>query len=231
MGKRVLPRADATLIRRSSADQAALYIRRLIFDRELRPGDRVPQDDVARTLGISRIPVREALIALEREGWVTIELHRGAFINAIDVQAVRDHYELYGLVYGFAARRAFGRSDPQLIERLTTIKDRITASDDPVEIGQLSIDFHASVVDAAHSPRIKVVLRAMPALIPGAFFSEVPDAIDTQRRGTSAILRAASRGDVTRAADEYLRVMRRIGDKVVQVFRDRGLFDSSDAAA
>jgi DNA-binding GntR family transcriptional regulator len=231
MPKRVLPRADAALVRRSSADQAALYIRRLIFDRDLRPGDRVPQDEVARTLGISRIPVREALIALEREGWVNIELHRGAFINAIDVQAVRDHYELYGLVYGFAARRAFGRNNPTLIERLTDLNERIAASDDAEELGQLSIEFHAAVVDAAHSPRIKVVLRAMPALIPGAFFSEVPDAIDIQRRGTTAILRAASRGDVARAADEYLRVMKKIGDKVVQVFKERGLFSSSDAAA
>ena len=53
--------------RRSSGDQAALYIRRLIFDGQLRPGGRVPQDEVAKSLGISRIPVREALIALEAE--------------------------------------------------------------------------------------------------------------------------------------------------------------------
>src|SRR5881227_2727330 len=105
------PRAyEPRLARRSSGDEAALLIRRMIFEGELRPGERVPQDDVAAILGISRIPVREALIALEREGWVTIELHRGAFINALDDQAVRDHYELFGLVYGFAARRALART-------------------------------------------------------------------------------------------------------------------------
>src|SRR6202035_5410665 len=159
---------DGQIVRTSSGEQIASHIRRLIFDGSLRPGMRVPQDAIARNLGVSRIPVREALIALEREGWVTIELHRGAFINAIDVQAVRDHYELYGLVYGFAARRAFGRSQPELIERLTDLNERLVVSDDPEEIGQLSVEFHASVVDAARSPRIKVILRAMPALIPGA---------------------------------------------------------------
>jgi len=81
------------LARRSSGDHAATYIKRLIFDQHLRPGDRVPQDDVAQALGISRIPVREALIALEREGWITIEMHRGAFVNDLDEQAVRDHYD------------------------------------------------------------------------------------------------------------------------------------------
>jgi DNA-binding GntR family transcriptional regulator len=231
MVKRTLPPVKGGMIRQSSGEQAALYIRRLIFDGELRPGDRVPQDEIAQTLGISRIPVREGLIALEREGWVTIEMHRGAFISAIDAQAVRDHYELYGMVYGFAARRALARQDPELLDRLAPIADRLTSTQDPVEIGRLSREFQAAVVEAAHSPRIKVVLRAMSALVPGDFFAEVPAAIEVQKRGLPAVLRAARRWDGERAAEEYLRLMRRVGDKVVQVFKDRGLFNPSDAAA
>ena len=226
-----LPPPDHEGVRHSSGEQAARYIRRLIFDGAIRPGERVPQDLVARTLGVSRIPVREALIALEREGWVTIEMHRGAFISAIDAQAVRDHYELYGLVYGFAARRALARDDPELIERLNAIEQRLVPTDDPEEMGRLSVEFLAAVVDAAHSPRIKVVLRAMSALVPGEFFAEVPEAMDVQRRGLPAVLRAMRRGDGDRAAAEYLRLMRRMGDKVVQRFKERGLFDPSDAAA
>jgi len=224
------PPPDATVIRRSTGEQAALYIRRLIFDGVLRPGARVQQDEIAETLGISRIPIREALIALEREGWVTIKIHRGAFISAMDAQTVRDHYELYGIIYGFAARRAFGHDDDELIKRLTAIEALMASSDDPVSMGHLSVDFHGAVVEAARSPRIKVVLRAMSGLVPGDFFSEVPDAIDVQKRGTAAILRAGRRGDGDRAAEEYLRVMRRVGDKVVQVFDQRGLFDTSDGA-
>jgi DNA-binding GntR family transcriptional regulator len=53
------------MIRRSSGEQAAIYIRGLIFQGRLRQGDRVPQDEIARTLGVSRIPVREALLSLE----------------------------------------------------------------------------------------------------------------------------------------------------------------------
>src|SRR5438094_8098082 len=108
---------DVRLARRSSGEDAATLIRRMIFDGELRPGERVPQDDVAAALGISRIPVREALIALEREGWVTIELHRGAFINALDEGTVRDNYELFGVTYGFAARRAVERGVADLVRR------------------------------------------------------------------------------------------------------------------
>jgi len=226
-----LPSADGAPRRRSSGEHAALYIRRLIFDGELRPGSRVPQDEIAQTLGISRIPVREALIALEREGWVTIEMHRGAFINAIDAHAVRDHYELYGLVYGFAARRAFGRDDPELVAHLQALERALAGTEDATEFEHLSIEFLATLVDAARSPRIKVLLRAMPALVPGEFFAEVPAAIDVQRRGLAAVVRAGARSDGERAATELVRLMRRVGDKVVQVFRERGLFDPSDAAA
>ena len=76
------PLPQAQLNRRTSGEAAALYIRKLIFDGYLRPGARVHQDDVAQALGISRIPVREALIALEQQGWVTIEPNRGAFVDA-----------------------------------------------------------------------------------------------------------------------------------------------------
>src|SRR5437588_9785167 len=125
------PRAyEPRLARRSSGDEAALLIRRMIFDGELRPGERVPQDDVAAMLGISRIPIREALIALEREGWVTIELHRGAFVNALDERAVRDSYDLFGLVYGFAVRRAIERGDDGLGARLAALQKVIERTDD-----------------------------------------------------------------------------------------------------
>jgi len=215
------------LVRRSSGEDAARYIQRLIFDGDLRPGARVPQDDIAQALGISRIPVREALIALEREGWVTIEIHRGAFVNAIDADGVHDHYELLGLVYGFAATRALARSGSELVAGLEGIARQIEQADDLAEIGQLSFRFLATMVEAARSPRIKVVLRAMSALVPGEFFVEVPGAVEGQKRGLAAVMRAIRRADGERAAEECVRMMRRVGDKVVELFQSRGLFDTS----
>ncbi|MBV9040240.1 MAG: GntR family transcriptional regulator [Acidimicrobiia bacterium] len=221
---------EPRLARRSSGDEAALLIRRMIFDGELRPGARVPQDDVAAMLGISRIPVREALIALEREGWVTIEMHRGAFVNALDARSIRDHYELFGLVYGFAARKAIERSDRELVDRLSAQVRACDATQDPVEFGRSASAFQAGLVDAAQSPRIKVLLRAMSALVPGEFFALVPDAMAVWRRGFMAVLRAIRKGDADAAADECQRAMRRVGEKVVAVFAERGLFESRASA-
>lgn len=211
------------VVRRSSGEQAALLMRRMIFDGELRPGERIPQDEVARVLGISRIPVREALIALEREGWVTIEMHRGAFVNALDEDAVRDHYALYAVVYGHAARKALARDRAGLVERLEEIHRSLLDADDPAEIGRCTVAFNAAVVDVAGSSRAKVVLRSMTGLVPGDFFTLVGDAVDVERTGSTAVLAALRRGDGDLATTEYETMMGRIADKVVGVFSDRGL--------
>ncbi len=216
--------ATDVIQRRSSGDQAALFIRRLIFDGELRPGTRVPQDEVAGRLGISRIPVREALIALEREGWVTIEMHRGAFVNALDQVSVRDHYDLYGLTYGFAIERAVERGGPEFPLQLTEVERSIATATDVGDAWRLAIRFHEVVVAAARSPRIVVVLRAMPGLIPGNFFELVPGAFEAEKKGFATIARAVRKGDGESAAREYARMMHRQGQRVVEVLEDRGLF-------
>ena len=63
-------RRSRLMDRRSSGDLVAVHIRSLIFNGELRQGDRMRQDEIAQRLGVSRIPVREAIIALDREGWL-----------------------------------------------------------------------------------------------------------------------------------------------------------------
>ena len=218
---------ERQLNRRSSGEAAALYIRKMIFDGYLRPGARVHQDDVGQALGISRIPVREALVALEQQGWVTIEPNRGAFVAALDEQAVRDHYELYGIVYGFAAKKALPRSEGALGEKLTQLAEDYARTTDPAEAQRIALAFHAALTEAAGSPRIEVVLRALSALVPGDFYELVPDAMSLQRSGFGAIARACRDGDGERAAAEYATMMLGVASEVVRLFRRRGLFDAT----
>lgn len=213
--------------RRSSGSQVSEYIRQLIFEGVLHPGDRVPQDAIAEALSVSRIPVREGLIALEREGWVTIELNRGAFVNALDADAVRDSYELLGLVYGFATRRAMARDGDRLLDQLTEIERGLrAATGDPETFGDLTFRFHSTIVEASHSPRIKVMLRSTTGLVSGNFFEQIPGSIGVERRGSAAIVRALRKGDVDRAVEEYQSMLKRQGDLVVKVFKARGLFSA-----
>jgi len=128
-------RFTPTVMRRlSSAEVVAVHIRAAIFNGELRQGDRLRQDDIAKKMGVSRIPVREAVIALDREGWVTVTPHRGAFVHGLDEAALRDHYELQGLVYGLAARRATERATDDELDQLSDAQQRLDAAATPDEL-------------------------------------------------------------------------------------------------
>jgi DNA-binding GntR family transcriptional regulator len=210
--------------RRSSGEQVALYVRSLVFAGELRPGDRIPQDKIARTLGVSRIPVREAMISLEREGLVSIEPHRGTFVNPITPGSVRDQYELYGLAFGLAVRRATEQGGDDFVDELAGIHRKLAAVTNAEDFSECNDAFLGLIVDTANSPRVQAVLRVLSGLVPGNYFVEVPGALETQRRGTTAMMRAVRKHEGARAAEECLRMMRRQGAAVIKLLDERGFF-------
>jgi DNA-binding GntR family transcriptional regulator len=221
----LLPRPGEGISRVSSGEQVGQYVRRRIFEGVLKQGQRVPQDAIAQTLGVSRIPVREALIALEREGWVTIVPHRGAFVNPIDESAVRDQYELFALILGFAVRRAIERQGELLAGQLASLQKRIAgAGEDADEMFRATLAFHHAVVLAANSPRLGSLLRQATSIVPGNLFEFVPGAGTVAKDGAAAIMRGVKRQDADDAAHAYAEMMRKEGDLVVSLFRARGIF-------
>jgi DNA-binding GntR family transcriptional regulator len=218
--------AGPALVRKSSGEQAAVYIRRLIFDGELRPGDRVPQDRIAAALGMSRIPVREALIGLDREGWVRIEMHRGVFVARLDESTIHDHYDLLALAYVFGVRRAAAHWDDESDRALAALAAEFGRVTDAAERSRVSVAFHAVVVGAARSPRLRSLLRAMPPLVPGDFFDVVPEALAHQGGRLKEIAAALHSRDADRAARGYQAMLDTNAQLVVEAFRSRGLFGS-----
>jgi hypothetical protein len=89
------------------------------------------------------------------------------------------------------------------------------------------VSFHAAIVAAARSPRIRALLRAMPPLVPGDFFEMVGDALDGQRDALLAIGAAIRAGDRDVASQRYVDMTGRNTQLVVDVFRTRGLFEAT----
>ena len=74
----------------SLRDQVIDVIQKLIIAGEIQPGSRIVEDRLKTTLGVSRTPVREALILLERDGLVEIHTHKGCFVRNFSPQEIRD---------------------------------------------------------------------------------------------------------------------------------------------
>ena len=152
----------------------------------------------------------------------------GAFVNSLDEESVRDHYELLGLFYGFGVRRAVERRGPSLAEPLEAIQKKIAKVKDAGRLYQLALDFHRTVIDAAHSPRLRTLLRQMTDVVPGNFFELVPGSDAAVREGTAAIVTAIERNYPEIAEREYATMLHRQGDLVAELFRQRGMFDQAE---
>lgn len=100
------------------AQHALDGLRRAIVAGELRPGQRVRQEEIADRLGLSVAPVREALRVLEQEGQVTYQPRRGYLVTELNVEDLEEIYELRRVLEGRAARRALPTLDDDALHRI-----------------------------------------------------------------------------------------------------------------
>ena len=117
---------DRRRVRPVTAQQAVLReLRSAIIRGEIRPGEPVRQDTIARELGVSRVPVREAMKVLEAEGQLTYEPHRGYTVTELSYDELQELYLLRSLLEDEAIRRAIPRLDDELEAQLHTMVEQM----------------------------------------------------------------------------------------------------------
>lgn len=96
-------------------ERVATELRRAIFAGQYKGGDELQQDNIAKTLGVSRMPVREAIQTLSAEGLVELIPNRGAFVKAIPDDFVSDYFFMRILLESAAAELACVHRTPEHI--------------------------------------------------------------------------------------------------------------------
>src|SRR4051812_43907 len=89
-----VPVTEITNLARTVNDATTGQIRAWILNGRLKPGERLHQEQLAVDLGVSRMPVREAIRQLAAEGLVQLIPHRGAFVSSLDPDEIRELYEV-----------------------------------------------------------------------------------------------------------------------------------------
>jgi DNA-binding GntR family transcriptional regulator len=115
-----------------------------------RPGERLVEDRLAEELGVSRNPVREALRALEVEGYVELIPRRGAIVADLSAAVVAEIFEVRGALEALGARLAAGRATPtqvRRLERLLDTSDQALKRGDLRRMPDLNTRFHALILD------------------------------------------------------------------------------------
>lgn len=124
----------------------------LVVGGGLRPGQHLVESDLARQLGVSRQPVREALHRLEAEGWVDLRPSQGAFVHVPTDREVNQLLDVRELLEAEAARLAARSATPDMIAGLRTIwQDGVTAAEagDFDRVVVVNSAFHAEIARRA----------------------------------------------------------------------------------
>ena len=141
------------------AERVRAQIEESILSGRLPPGARVIADEYARQMGVSHIPVREALHALAADGWIVHRRHQGAFVRNYDPAALEDLFEarthLEATVAGLAAQR---RTTGQLVE-LGKIVARQAATGDAGELARINAEFHVALAECSQNSILTGYLR------------------------------------------------------------------------
>jgi DNA-binding GntR family transcriptional regulator len=154
--------AGRTPLTRNASTVAADLIRAAIVDGRLEPGRRLKEEELARELGISRTPVREALLVLQTEGLLDAAPNRGAAVRAYEADDLDDLYQLRAVLEGFATRRAATRISPEGVARLRESCERfvsLRAEEDVAELVRENVRFHDVILEAAGSERLTEMVR------------------------------------------------------------------------
>lgn len=125
-----------------SSTRVADYLRTAILSGELKPGDRIRQEEIASRFGASRLPVREALRMLEAEGLTEHEPHKGARVPRLSAHEVDGVYRMRERLEPLALAESIPRLDDTDTARLEEIQQQIEQNDDLERFLELDREFH-----------------------------------------------------------------------------------------
>jgi DNA-binding GntR family transcriptional regulator len=224
------PKPSSEKLKRvKTSDAVVAYVTEAVITGQLPSGSRLDIDELAARLGVSRIPVREALIHLERDGLVRTEYHRGVYVETLDAAAVRDQYELYGVLIGLAASRQAARRDPATIAELEEIILAFEAvSAGSAEWEELSRSFVRVINTSTRGPRLRSLLRSFGQFIPQTFRMVMADAREESNVSQRMVLDAIKRGDGEVASATFVDLMRRNAERAVAALAAAGVLHETD---
>lgn len=148
-----------TLVR----DGVYAHLRRAVLDGELAPGERLGEAELGERLGVSRTPIREAIMRLTQEGLLVAEANKGVRVRTVSAAEARDTYvvreELDGLAAALAAQAHTANDAAMLRAALGALN--AAPGGDYREQTRLDLAFHRAVTLAAHNAALADLMRGL----------------------------------------------------------------------
>jgi DNA-binding GntR family transcriptional regulator len=166
-------------------------------------GQRVHADEIAKHFGISRIPVRETLRALDAAGWIELRPRHGAYVRQRTPEELESLFEVRLLLEGEAAARAAERCTPAQIaalERLVASGEAAAEQEDADELARLNTQFHGIISAAADNEVLRGILDGLAKRVRFYFATVAPNRGRASVAEHAELVEALRRQDGARAA-------------------------------
>ena len=164
----------AGVSRKTLREQVAEVLRNKILSGEMKPGEKIVEQDVAEKLDTSRGPVREAFRQIEEEGLVTYESYKGCIVKAMTYEEMQESYLIRSTLEMLAVRMCSAVLPPQLDESMQEILKKLgeaSENKDLYKIIELDEQFHACIIRAAQSEKLWKVWSSLSSGNRAAYYT------------------------------------------------------------
>ncbi len=195
--------ARATTAYRSVGETVYAILREAITTGTFAPGDWLRQESLAEMMGVSRIPVRSALIQLESEGLVIFQPRRGVQVRRLTLEQVRECYELRAVLESHALRQSMSTMTTERLDRLARLADRLDTVAEGTEFLETRRLFYLDLYDGERNPLLVKMIEELRASV-GLYLlrKRLAGQVEHSHRH---LLDAVAAGDPDAAVDTLLR--------------------------
>ncbi len=193
------------------ASKVAEVLRQWILTGRLTAGQHIRQEAIAAELGVSRVPVREALLALEAEGLIIRQKYKGAFVAEISVAEIKETYLLRDVLETLLFEKALPRITEDHLRRAEEIIHQSNEATTGEEWMALNIDFHMALYEPSQLTLTMQTLKSMFRRtdryfrLQQAISPTVENASRDQHQGIIDIIRAGDHKAALQAMREHIR--------------------------
>ena len=206
---------------RTVGDMVYEVLRESILTGVLQPGERLRQDALAEAIGVSRIPVRSALLQLESDGLITFNPYRGAVVNKLSADEMREIYELRALLESHALRKAANAMTPERLEHLREIALELNEIQDGETFLNRRNAFYRELYDRDHQARTVDLIERLRAEA-GRYWLErkVEYVSRPGQRDHVHLIDFIEEGDIDGAVDWLQQHLRHVCDELVALMEN-----------
>lgn len=148
---------------RTVEEMVVAALREAVLSGVFKPGEKLPQEQLAQDLGVSRIPVRAALKQLESEGLAVFSPHRGATVRQLTPNDVAEIYDLRIMLESYALRGAFEKITPAEVDEFGKLADELDQRAEGQEWLDLRERFYDRLYEIAQYHRTADMIRRLRA--------------------------------------------------------------------